>query len=442
MNLRPYQKEDALLLSKLKAAACFNEQRTGKTPTALGIFYYKKIQKFLIVCPASAMFSWHKECQNWLKKTPKVAAGTPSAKQKAIDDWTEILIISYDTLKRPEYLSKIIKHKPEGIILDEAHRIRNRQTQQAKACFKLTYLIPHKLVLTGTPAPGSPEDIWSLLHFLFPKKYTSYHRWIHQNCIIIPIHTPSGHTVDKIIGLKSDAKQPLTNEIATFATSRKRVEVMPWLPDKDKQIITLPTTEKQEKYLKELSETFETGDIVTQGILDRFIRYRQICLAPELLHLKGSSPKIDWIMDYIKDYENESIIIFSNFTQFLKLLKNRIPNAKLIIGETPVKKRFEICRDFQNTKTRVLLINIKAGKEALTLDQADTTIFTDKYPPIGDIEQAEDRFVATQIEKATKPHKIIDLVMSNTYDEHIVKMLQQRKNEVDIINDFKKYLRS
>ena len=33
-KLRPYQKEDAVFLSQLPSACSFNEQRTGKTPTA------------------------------------------------------------------------------------------------------------------------------------------------------------------------------------------------------------------------------------------------------------------------------------------------------------------------------------------------------------------------------------------------------------------------
>lgn len=34
-KLRSYQIEDAQFLAQLDACACFNEQRTGKTPTAL-----------------------------------------------------------------------------------------------------------------------------------------------------------------------------------------------------------------------------------------------------------------------------------------------------------------------------------------------------------------------------------------------------------------------
>lgn len=79
-----------------------------------------------------------------------------------------------------------------------------------------------------------------------------------------------------------------------------------------------------------------------------------------------------------------------------------------------------------------------AGKEGLTLDRAEEIIFADLYPPIGNIEQAEDRFVATSKDKADKPHTIYNLVIADTFDEDMLKLLQQRKTETDIINCFKK----
>lgn len=96
--------------------------------------------------------------------------------------------------------------------------------------------------------------------------------------------------------------------------------------------------------------------------------------------------------------------------------------------------------EFQSGRCNLLLINIDAGKEGLTLDRAEVTIFTDKYPPIGDIEQAEDRFIATSEDKADKPHTIIELCMKGTYDEQLYDLLKKRKSETDVINDFKKYL--
>ena len=72
---------------------------------------------------------------------------------------------------------------------------------------------------------------------------------------------------------------------------------------------------------------------------------------------------------------------------------------------------------------------------------AETTIFCDKYPPIGSIEQAEDRFVASTKDKSHKNHKIIELMISGTFDEQIYKLLEQRKSETDIINNYNLYLK-
>ena len=41
-KLRPYQEIDVEFLSQLPCAACFNQQRTGKTPTALNVIKKKK----------------------------------------------------------------------------------------------------------------------------------------------------------------------------------------------------------------------------------------------------------------------------------------------------------------------------------------------------------------------------------------------------------------
>ena len=102
--------------------------------------------------------------------------------------------------------------------------------------------------------------------------------------------------------------------------------------------------------------------------------------------------------------------------------------------------REEYVRDFQEGKYNVLIINTMSGKEALTLDRAEAIIFTDLFPPIGAIEQAEDRFIATTEAKKDKPHVIYNLVMADSFDEDIIKLLQERKTETEVINNFRSSL--
>jgi hypothetical protein len=101
----------------------------------------------------------------------------------------------------------------------------------------------------------------------------------------------------------------------------------------------------------------------------------------------------------------------------------------------------QIKGDFQKGKFDILLLQIDATKEGLTLDRAETIIFADKYPPVSDLQQAEDRFVATTEARKNKPHTVISLMMKDTYDEVIEHMIKERKSETDIINNFKEFIK-
>lgn len=446
-KLRPYQEEDMVFLSQVNTAGVLNEQRTGKTPTILKTLEKKNIKKVIIVCTATTLYQWAQEFEDWLGRSCVVVAGTPKQRQTALDNWTDGAVISYDLLKTTKnkqgYVTEILKRNPEAVIIDEAHRIKNHKSATAEAIFRLIQ-IPVRYALTGTLAHGKQHEIYSILHFLFPSRFTSYWNFIGEFFKKDRKTVWStGRSYIEIGGFITRAKElQLQMFLQKHCTQRKRKDIMPWLPDKEYKQVLLPPTKEQKKYLKELKDYFETGDVVTQGVLDRLIRYRQICLDPTLIGLKGKSPKLEWLKQYIKDYPGEPTIVFSKFTSFIHKIEEELKgyNFKTIVGATPAKERYEIVQDFQNGKIDMLLINIDAGKEGLTLDRATTIIFTDKYPPAGDIQQAEDRFVATTKDKADKTHTIIELIMKGTYDEKLYKLVKQRAEETDVLNDYKKYL--
>ena len=236
----------------------------------------------------------------------------------------------------------------------------------------------------------------------------------------------------------------MTQTLNSFSTQRKRKEVMPWLPDKDYLKVKLPPTKLQEKYLSELNEYFETEDIITQTVLDRIIKERQICISPQIVGLKGTSPKIDWIVDFMSDYADKSVIIFSKFIAGIELIHKTLSEKKIkgqvITGQVSSQDRAKIVDDFQNGLLRYIVIQVDAGKEGLTLDQADVEIFVDVYPPAADIQQAEDRFVATTKDKADKSHQIIQLMIEGTYDEECYNLVERRASSIDCINSYIKYI--
>lgn len=459
-HLRPYQKADVLKLAKLKCSACLNEQRTGKTPTALMIMKLQQRKKILIVCPSVAAYSWKEQFELWLERPCIVLDGTPSQRKEKLKQWTDGLVITFDTLKLVNRTDKETgKNKKTGelinilhlqgfidaIIVDEFHRARNRKTLTAKALFKLIPEIPHRIALTGTPAYAKNEDIWTMLHFLYPEKFPNYWDFMNEYFNIPMKWTPNGMARDlKKAYMYPEKEKKLQLFLSKIATQRKQKDpdVMPWLPEKPIPIkIKLPATKGQQKHLDMLMEYFETENLICKQPIDRLVRYRQICQDPRLLNLKGGSAKTDWVNQFYKDYPDKPTIFFSTFTSYLKILASECPKTyALITGETTNKERKEIETRFQNGEIQVLFANIKAAKESLTLDRAEAIVFLDKYPPVGDITQASERFTATCEEHKDIPKDIYELMVKDTFDEQIYYAIEESKSATDILNDFMQYI--
>ena len=454
-DLRPYQQEDLNSLIHTSAMGMFNEQRTGKTPTSICAAHHQGYHKVLMVVPATLVYPWRDEFQKWTGNDCQVYTGTPKQREAALANWTHGLVINYEQLRamvakpeRPGERGRVIKeclsdtllkHKPDAVIVDEAHRIKGRTTANAKAVFKLSK-IPYRLALTGTPAPNQQYEVWPILHFLYPKTFSSYWAFIEEWFETSQLFLKTG-TIKQEGQLKPSKVTAFQRMLSDISIMRKRIDVMPWLPEQESPTrIRLPLTPSQIKYLQELEEFYETGDLVTVGILDRIIRYRQICNAPHLVGLKGSSPKIDWLKQYLADYPDRPTVVFSRFAGFVRLIGETLSGVKIITGDTPLSERQLLINDFQNGKITVLIGQVDTLKEGVTLDRAECLIFMDQCPPASDISQARDRIVATHPDRAAIPKQVIDVMMADSYDEELYALVECNATLTDVINNYKKHL--
>lgn len=447
--LRPYQVEDIKKFLQQDCGACFNEQRTGKTPIAILTMFVRQLDKVLVVCPASMIYPWKDAYNFWTGQDVIVCTGTADKRIKLISKWEHgPLIISYGCLKQTTrsdgMLQYIINKKPKGCIADEAHHFKCHTTATAKAMYELAKHIKYRLALTGTPATNKPVDIYGILRWLFPDEYKSYWNFVNNNFYTYKQYRGFKQSYMEIGDWLPTRKAIMATHLNSFSTQRKRSEVMPWLPDKDYMQVRLPATAQQKKYLNELQEYFETEDLITQTVLDRMLKERQICISPTLVGLKGTSPKIDWLLDYIKDYPDKQLIIFTKFIKSVELIHEALSKKEItgqvITGSTPTHLRAEYVQNFQSGYYKYLVLQIDACKEGLTLDNADVEIFMDTYPPAADVQQAEDRFIATTEDKKNKSHQIIQLMIEDTYDEECYKLVARRASSIDCINSYIKYI--
>lgn len=440
MKLRKYQEDDVLKMMANDCIGNFSEQRTGKTPTTCVALARRNLKHILIICPASLCYVWKEAWKTWTGNDAYVLQTT---KEELNIPHNTALIVNYEkfrgTSKNDDVCQRIIKWHPEAVVVDEAHRMKDRKSLTA---LRLKYFghVPVRIALTGTPATNRPWDVWSILNWLFPKEYSSYWKFINEYFdeeIIWVAGTPHRQPAKfkpgraKILQEKLDAK----------CVQHKRTEVMEWLPDEEEPTkVILPATKQQLDAIDHLMTYFEYKDIVTKTVLDNLIRVRQICAAPEILGLKGKSPKLEWLLEYLKDYPEKQVLVFSNSKKFLKYIEPNIKAKHAIIhGEVTPLCRGDIVRKFQRGEVKVLLCQTQACKEGLTLDAADVSIFMDVYPPSADYLQAKDRMIATTPDRV-KPKELIHVMLQDTYDVQCYNLVGRNIDETAIINDYKQHI--
>ena len=429
-DLRPYQAVDVRVIQTHKRLAIFNEQRTGKTPTILTALqnYYGGI----VVCPASLKLNWLKEAEKWAKTPYVVITGGKTKRKKLYETMDRRnMIISYETLRAD--ITDIMKHFPQFtfLIVDEAHRLRNYKTKQSQAIIKVAGITERVYPMTGTPAVNHPVDVFGILKIMFLNKYKSYWQFAERYFTII-----DGHFGKKVGSIRKNREAEFNNLLYTHSLQRKRRDVMAWVPKVTHRTIELEPTSKQKAMFNEIVRRGTINGEEIPNAITKLTRLRQVCVDPLYFGIDHQSPKIGFILEYLEDNPDETVIIFSTMTAGLIRLSKLIPDAVVLTGQqTTQGKQFAVDK-IQKGDSRVLLANIKAGGVGFTLDKADTIIFLDKSYTPDENDQAGDRFIPVDPAATYGAKQIITLLVNGSVEPKIEALLRQKINIISYVNDY------
>ncbi|CAD5233795.1 unnamed protein product [Bursaphelenchus xylophilus] len=126
----------------------------------------------LVVAPASLIHQWQKEVEDRLamgKLNVHVYHGNKRKSSAALLAGYDIVITTYGTLTSDVALdnnsnSVLAKIAWDRIILDEAHKIKNRKSMVSRIACQLSAI--HRWCLTGTPIQNELWDLFSLIRFM------------------------------------------------------------------------------------------------------------------------------------------------------------------------------------------------------------------------------------------------------------------------------------
>jgi SNF2 family DNA or RNA helicase len=151
-----------------------DEPGLGKTAQALLAAQAANAYPLLCVVPNVVKTNWAREVGLW---TPNRTATVIHGDGETIDGFADIVIVNYDVLDR--HVGWIGEFRFRGMVIDEAHFIKNKSSQRSQHVLELSDRIrtftarPLLMALTGTPLINDIEDfraIWQFLGWIDEKK--------------------------------------------------------------------------------------------------------------------------------------------------------------------------------------------------------------------------------------------------------------------------------
>lgn len=416
LQLYPFQQYTIDRLRDVRSVLIGDDMGLGKTIQGIALDIERRRMsdewvkgKTLVITPLGVIPSWKKQFEAWsdLKVIAINNRDRLPFEEAVLFGTHDVYIMHWDALRLMPILAQ---QKWFHVIGDEIHKIQNRKTKVTLALKDIEATF--KTGLSGTPAYDKPDDLWSVLNWLYPTYWTSYWNYFDRHVLWVDYN---GYK--QVIGVAN--QQDLQDKMRGFYIRRKKEEVLTDLPDKYHTEKFVDLTPKQRRAYNQMRDSMlswvgenEDKPVNATVVVAQLTRLQQFAsahatyvtemqsvrgpdgqwlinedgtkhkVAVDVLKLADPSSKIDAAMEIIESTDRQ-LVFFSQFSQVIDLFCARleahgIPHGKYT-GATNSRDREAIVDGFKGGKLKVFAGTLGAGGTGLDgLQVADTIVFFDR----------------------------------------------------------------
>ena len=431
-TLRPYQSRGVEwavgnLLNEFGIILA-DDMGLGKTIQTIGVLLYLYENKHakkqaLVVVPTSLLNNWQNELS---KFAPSLSFSLYYGQSRTIEK-SKIIITTYDTLKRDETLKK---HPFDIIVIDEAQKIKNPDTQAAIAVKNIT--AKYKIALSGTPVENSLSELWSIFDFALHGYLGELNQFINRYAKPIEIEKDES------------AAAALKNITAPFMLRRLKTDksIITDLPDKiviDEYASLNP--KQAALYQGVVDSTMEKLETLPgnerYGLIFKLItELKQICNHPRNFDKQSPyeallSGKTEMLLEILENIiaKGEKVLIFTQYVEMAKILSQIIEKEMLIEslqldGSMSKNAREKVVDRFEQSHEHpIFILSLKAGGVGLNLTSASNVIHYDLWFNPAVENQATDRAFRIGQSKNVFVYRFIT---KNSFEEKIDNMIKAK----------------
>jgi SNF2 family DNA or RNA helicase len=408
----PYQLEGIVFLMPRHGALLADEMGLGKTAQAILalrlLFHQGQIRSGLVVCPKPLMHNWARELKMWAPDIPFEMFDGDAEQRRTM--WLisncPLKLVNYETLTRDADLATDKRVFFDVVVLDEAQRIKNKESKTAQVARELNRT--RSWALTGTPIENHPDDLVNIFAFVDPGR--------------IPPDTPPrrlpGYTSDCILRrtkdvVQSDMPPKILRDLEVELTQAQRAA---YIRAETEGVV----------HLNELGDT-----ISVQHVFQLVMRLKQICNFDPLTGESAKQEQLLTDMEEVAD-SGRKAIVFSQWVEPLQVLAAALEpyGALQFHGKIPQAIRPSILDRFRtDPDCHVLLMSYGTGSVGLNLQFANYVFLFDRWwnPAVED--QAINR--AHRIGQR-QPVTVTRFLAGETIEQRIASILEAKRK---VFND-------
>ncbi|KAK1266177.1 ATP-dependent helicase BRM [Acorus gramineus] len=410
-----------------------DEMGLGKTVQVMALIAYLMEFKgnygpHLIIVPNAVLVNWKSELYNWLPSASCIFyVGTKDQRSKLFAHGVSprkfnVLVTTYEFVMFDR--SKLSKIKWQYIIIDEAQRMKDRESVLARDLDR--YRCQRRLLLTGTPLQNDLKELWSLLNLLLPEIFDNrkvFHDWFSKP---FQKNGPS-HNSEEDEWLETEKKVIIIHRLhqilEPFMLRRRVEDVEGSLPRKVSVVLrcrmsaiqgaiydwikstgTIRVNPDDEKRKAEKNPVYQVR--MYRNLNNKCMELRKVCNHPLLSYpyfndlskafIIRSCGKL-WMLDRILiklQRAGHRVLLFSTMTKLLDILEEYLQWRHLVYrridGTTSLEDRESAIMDFNSPDSDcfIFLLSIRAAGRGLNLQTADTVVIYDPDPNPQNEEQA------------------------------------------------------
>lgn len=390
------------------------------------------IERVLILTPAALVNQWKDELASKLQLSFTV--------NRERDQWQQQphIIASLDTAKREEHAARIHAVPWDLVIVDEAHRLKNRSTLNWKFVNKIqkTYL----LLLTATPIQNDLQELYNLITLLQPGQLQTYSQF--KRSFMINKRSPKNvlklrqqlqrvmiRTTRQETGLKFPRRLATTVMVQLSSPERRAYNML--LEALRRAYQRLPKRERNILPMVVLLRELCSSPQAARGTLDYLLTHRQHrylsrrdlqAIRQQLEGLVGA--KLKQLTAFLQN-TREKVLVFTEFRPSQEGIAKMLSSCGLSVatyhGGLSASAKDEAISQFRRSSQ--VLVSTEAGGEGRNLQFCRTVINFDlPWNPM----RLEQRIGRVHRLGQTRDVHIVNMALTDTVEVHILYLLEQK----------------